>query len=337
MTVLDLTTIHILNQKMKRNNPPTVLQTVSLTPEVDEHLATSYNLLPLWKQQDPDSFINQYGPYCQAVVTAARFGLSSALLAKLPALEVVSSFGVGLDSLDLAVTQSRGIQVGYTPDVLTECVADFAISLLCASARRIPLADRFVRNGSWETASFQLASRIHGKRLGIVGLGKIGKAIARRAEGFSLDIRYHNPRPVPESTYMHVPCLKTLAEWCDFMVLSCPGGPATHHLVSSAIINALGPQGTLINVARGTVVDQDALIDALTFQRLGAAALDVFTEEPHVPAALLKFDNVVLTPHIGSGSRETREDMATCVAQNLAAYFEKGRVDFPAPRITAVR
>ena len=316
---------------MKQASPPIVLQTVPLTPEVDAHLASTYELLPLWKQAEPDRYIEQHGSRCRAVATAARFGLSSTLMDMLPGLEVVSSFGVGYDTLDLTSIRARGVQAAYTPDVLTACVADFAVSLLCATARRIPQADQFVRGGSWAGASFPLATRIHGKRLGIVGLGKIGAEIARRAQGFDLEIRYYNRGPSPSSPYAYVPVLRELAEWSDFLVLSCPGGPATQHMVDAETLEALGPQGILINVSRGSVVDHVALIQALKSGKLGAAGLDVFPEEPLVPPALLEMDNVVLTPHIGSGSRETRADMAWRVVQNLASYFQKGRVDFPIP------
>ncbi len=217
-----------------------------------------------------------------------------------------------------------------TPDVLNDCVADLAMGLMIDSARRLSEADRFVRSGAWSsTTGFPLARRVSGKRLGIVGLGRIGEAVALRASGFSMPVRYHNRRPVVGSRYQHEPDLLTLARWADFLVLTCPGGQATYHLIDAKVLEALGPDGFLINVARGSVVDEAALIAALQQKVIGGAGLDVFEREPQVPAALRELDNVVLLPHVGSASVETRQQMADLVLDNLRAFIATGKLLTP--------
>ena len=254
-----------------------------------------------------------------AVVTSAPVGVPAAWLPQLPALKVVSSFGVGLDRLPLAAARTQGLPVGYTPDVLNDCVADLAMGLLIDGARRIAAADRFVRRGDWLQGRYPLTTRVSGKRLGIVGLGRIGQAVARRAAGFDMAIAYTNRRPAEGVAWRHEPSLLALAEWADFLVLTVAGGPATHHLVNAEVLRALGPQGLLVNVARGSVVDEAALVACLQSGELGGAALDVFDDEPRVPAALLAMEQVVLAPHMASGTHDTRQAMADLVLANLHA------------------
>ncbi len=254
-----------------------------------------------------------------AVVTSAPVGLPAAWLAQLPSLKVVSSFGVGLDKLPLDACRARGLPVGYTPDVLNDCVADLAMGLLLDGSRQIAAADRFVRRGAWQQGRFPVTTRVSGKRLGIVGLGRIGQAVARRAVGFDMDIAYHNRRPVDGVVWRHEPALMALAEWADFLVLTVAGGAGTRHLVNADVLRALGPQGLLVNVARGSVVDEAALIACLHNGSLGGAALDVFEDEPQVPEALLAMDQVVLVPHMASGTLETRQAMADLTLANLSA------------------
>jgi lactate dehydrogenase-like 2-hydroxyacid dehydrogenase len=203
--------------------------------------------------------------------------------------------------------------------VLNDCVADLAMGLLIDGARRIAAADRFVRRGDWPQGRFPLATKVSGKRLGIVGLGRIGQAVARRAAGFDMAIAYNNRRAIDGVAWRHEPSLLALAKWADFLVLTVAGGPSTHHLVNAEVLRALGPKGLLVNVARGSVVDQAALITCLQNGDLGGAALDVFDDEPRVPAALMAMDQVVLAPHMASGTDDTRQAMGDLVLANLHA------------------
>jgi hydroxypyruvate reductase len=263
----------------------------------------------------------------QAVVTSAPVGVPAAWLPQLPALKVVSSFGVGLDKLPLDACREHKLPVGYTPDVLNDCVADLAMGLLLDGARRIAAADRFVRGGHWLQGRFPVTTRVSGKRLGIVGLGRIGQAVAHRALGFDMDIAYHNRRPVEGAAWRHEPSLLALADWADFLVLTLAGGAGTRHLVNADVLRALGPKGLLVNVARGSVVDEAALIACLQSGELGGAALDVFEDEPRVPEALLALEQVVLVPHMASGTQDTRQAMADLTLANLRA----GLVGDPLP------
>ena len=270
---------------------------------------------------DPKAFLAQRGGDFTALVTSARYGADAALIAALPKLQAISSFGVGLDALDLDAARARGIAVGYTPDVLNDCVADTAFALVMDVARRTSAADRFVRRGDWLKGQFPLATKVSGKRLGILGMGRIGRVIARRASGFDMEVRYHNRNPLNDVDYGYEPTLKGLAQWADFLVVASAGGADTRGLVSRDILDALGPEGFLINISRGTVVDEAALVDALQHQRIAGAGLDVFEDEPRVPEALLALDNVVLLPHLASNTNETRAAMAQRVEENLAAFL----------------
>ncbi|HET7527945.1 MAG TPA: 2-hydroxyacid dehydrogenase, partial [Burkholderiaceae bacterium] len=234
---------------------------------------------------------------------------------------------VGVDKIDLDAAAKRGIPVGNTPDVLNDCVADLAIGLMIDVARGIGASERYLRAGQWPTKGpYPLQRKMSGKKLGIVGLGRIGHAIARRALAFDMDIRYHNRRPVTDTSIAHEPSLVELARWCDFLVIIVPGGAATQHLVNDAVLDALGTKGYLINVARGSVVDEAALVRALKDKRIAGAALDVFEHEPQVPDELVALDNVVLVPHIGSATVETRAAMAQRVFDNLKSYFATGKL-----------
>jgi len=238
---------------------------------------------------------------------------------------VISSFGVGLDRLDLAEAKRRGIAVGYTPDVLNDCVADTAFALLLDVARRTAEADRYVRAGQWSTPGvanvFPLGRKVSGAKLGIVGFGRIGRTIAKRGDGFEMVIRYHTRNPVADAPYPHEPSLIELARWADYLVVITAGGAGTRHLVNAAVLEALGPDGFIVNVARGSVIDEAALVAALKAGRIAGAGLDVFENEPNVPDELRNLDNVVLLPHIASATRETRQAMADRVFDNLQAFF----------------
>ncbi|MDM0115484.1 2-hydroxyacid dehydrogenase [Variovorax sp. J22R133] len=298
-----------------------VLQHGRLLPALEARLAETYDLHPLWSESDPQAYLAAHGGEFTALVTSARFGADAALIAAMPKLKVISSFGVGLDALDLEAARARGIAVGYTPDVLNDCVADTAFALVMDVARRISASDRFVRRGDWRKGQFPLATKVSGKKLGILGMGRIGRVIARRAWGFDMEVRYHNRRPLSDVDYGYEPTLKSLAEWADFLVIASAGGAETRGLVSRDILDALGPQGYLINISRGTVVDEQALLEALQHHRIAGAGLDVFEDEPNVPEALFELDNVVLLPHLASNTQETRAAMAQRVEENLAAFL----------------
>lgn len=298
----------------------TLLQVGPLMPALEAALREQHEVL---RAQDLGALSPLADPAAaarvQAVVTSAPVGLPVAWLDQLPGLRVVSSFGVGLDKLPLDACRALGLPVGYTPDVLNDCVADLAMGLLLDGSRQIAAADRFVRRGDWQQGRFPVTTRVSGKRLGIVGLGRIGQAVARRAAGFNMDIAYNNRRPVDGVAWRHEPSLLALAEWADFLVLTVAASADTRHLINADVLTALGPKGLLVNVARGSVVDEAALIACLQNGSLGGAALDVFEDEPRVPEALLALDQVVLAPHMASGTFETRQAMADLMWANLRA------------------
>jgi len=274
----------------------------------------------LWEAKDPTGLLKDLRERVRGIATAGHFGCAPAIIDALPKTEIIACFGVGVDGIDLNVAKTRGIAVTNTPDVLTECVADLGMVLLLSIARRIPQADRFVRDGKWLADAYPLCQFVGGKLLGIVGLGRIGMAVAKRAEAFGMKIAYFGPhkKPVP---FAHYGDLVKMATDVDFLILTCPGGAETRLLVNAAVLKALGPEGTLVNISRGTVVEQDAMVRMLRDGSLGAAALDVFQGEPQVPQGLVGLDNVVLSPHQGSGTHETRAAMGQLVVDNLKAFF----------------
>lgn len=306
-----------------------LLQIGRLTDLAEARLREEYAVTSLWEQADRDSFLAREGARFKALVTAGGTKVSAALIAALPTLQVVSTRGVGTDHIDLAATQERGIVVSNTPDVLTDCVADLAFGALLAVVRRMLEADRFVRRGAWLNGRFPLTTRVSGKGLGIVGLGRIGLAIARRAGGFGMEVRYHSRSLNPERPAGYCSSLQQLAEWADFLVVCVPGGAETRRLVSAEVLKALGPKGYLVNISRGSVVDEAALIAALDAGSLAGAALDVFEHEPRVPDALLAQDKVLLLPHIASSTRETFADMENLLLDNLRSYFASGQLLTP--------
>lgn len=250
--------------------------------------------------------------------------VGAAQLARLPALEIIANFGVGYDNIDIALAVARGIVVTNTAGVLDEEVADLTLGLLLATLRRIPAAERFVREGRWVQGAFALSPSLRGRRVGIVGLGGIGKAVARRLDAFAVEIAWHGRSDQPDVAWPRYASVEALAQACDVLIVIVPGGAATRQLIDARVLSALGRQGVLINVSRGTVVDETALITALQHRTILAAGLDVFEDEPHVPAALLACDNAVLLPHIGSASQITRQAMGQMMVDNLAAWFATG-------------
>jgi lactate dehydrogenase-like 2-hydroxyacid dehydrogenase len=253
---------------------------------------------------------------------ASRGGADAALMDRTPNLEIISNWGVGFDRIDAEAARKRGVILTNTPDVLTECCADLAMGLVIAVARRVAEGDRYVRAGDWATqGNLRLGTRVNGKALGIVGLGRIGKAVARRAAAFGMRIGYHGRNPQDGVAYDYFDSPAALAEASDFLVLTCPGGPATDNLVSTEVLDALGRDGVLVNVARGSVVDEAALIAALSRKRIAGAALDVFPNEPDVSPDLLAQDNVVVQPHQSSATVETRAAMDALTVENLRLHF----------------
>jgi lactate dehydrogenase-like 2-hydroxyacid dehydrogenase len=256
-----------------------------------------------------------------AVASSNSGGIDGATMAKLPKLKTIAHFGVGYDSVDIDAAKKRGIAVTNTPDVLTDDVADIAIGLLLATVRRIPQGDRYVREGKWLKGAMPLTDTIQGKSLGVIGVGRIGRAIARRAEAFNLKVSYQGPNKKNDVSWPYYSDLVALAKDVDFLVAACPGGEATRGIVSRAVIDALGPKGVFVNISRGTVADEPALLEALQQGRLGGAGLDVFVDEPRVPEGFFALENVVLQPHVGSASHQTRTAMGQLVIDNLAAHF----------------
>jgi hydroxypyruvate reductase len=306
-----------------------LLQLSPITPPADARLARDYDVHALWKEADPAAWLAAHGAGFEAAAIHLRFPCDAAMFAAMPKLKVLANFGVGYDKIDIAAAKKQGVQVSNTPGVLDECVADTAIALLLDVARGYSATTRFVRGGGWKSGQRPLMTRVNHKRLGLIGYGGIGRTIAHRADGFDMEVRYHSRNPVAGSAHTHEPSLIELARWADFLVAACPGGPATHHIVNAEVMDALGPEGILVNIARGSVVDEAALVKALTEKRLGGAGLDVFENEPNVPDALLQMDNVVALSHIAGFSRESRADMEALTCDNLDAYFNTGRVLTP--------
>jgi hydroxypyruvate reductase len=300
---------------------PDLLLVEPMTPDVEAQLGTAYQVHRLYQANDRAALLAQVGQRVRAVVTGGRTGVSNDAVDAMPELEIIAINGIGTDAVDLDHARQRGIRVTTTPDVLTDDVADMAIALLLATARRICASDRFVRDGCWPHGRAPLGTKVSGKRLGILGLGRVGRAVARRAEGFGMAIAYCDPRLIPDTAYRYQPDLVLLAAESDFLVVAASGGPESRGIVDRRVLDALGPDGILVNVARGSIVDEQALVAALTEGRLGGAGLDVFAHEPDPPQALWTLDNVVLQPHRASATVETRRAMADLVLANLAAHF----------------
>lgn len=245
------------------------------------------------------------------------------LLAMFPNVKMISIFGVGYDGIDVAAAQERGIQVTHTPDVLTDDVADLAMGLILSIGRRIPQSDKFVRNGDWVSEPFTMTHKVTGTRLGVVGLGRIGQAIAKRAAAFDMTIAYTGRRAKTNAPFRYYPTASELAANSDYLVVAVPGGDDTKNMINAQVLKALGPKGIVINIARGSVVDQTALIQALKDKSIAGAGLDVFWDEPNIDPQFFKLQNVVLTPHNGSNTHETRRAMADLALANLKAFFDE--------------
>lgn len=298
-----------------QHDRPAVLLTGPMGDLVERQLAARFDLVQLGAERADARRI-------RAIATRGHRRVDDDLMARLPHLEIVSNFGVGYDTVDAAAAARRGVVVTNTPDVLNEEVADLTLGLLLATIRRLPQADRFVRAGAWTKGAFPLSPTLRGRTAGILGMGRIGRAIARRLEAFGVEVAYHTRRPQPDVRYRHHAALIDMARAVDVLVVIVPGGDQTRHLVNADVLAALGPDGVLVNVARGSVVDEAALLAALEAGTILAAGLDVFENEPHVPEAFFALDNVVLLPHLGSATHHTRGAMGQLVVDNILGWFD---------------
>lgn len=300
-----------------------ILVTAALPPFLKEPLEADYRCHDYAAASDRDALVAEIGGRIRGLVQGGGTVTPTALLDALPRLEIISVFGVGYDGVPTGYCRDRGIKVTHTPDVLTDDVADVAVGLILMTGRGFVLADRFVRNGEWLRRSLPLTTKLAGASVGILGLGRIGKAIAKRVVAMDMQVAYTG-RKRQDVGYRYFPTPEALASAVDFLVVACPGGPATRHLVDARVLAALGSKGTLVNIARGSIVDEAALVRALADGTIRGAGLDVFENEPHVPDALLRMDNVVLLPHVGSATHETRQAMADLCRQNLDRWFSEG-------------
>jgi lactate dehydrogenase-like 2-hydroxyacid dehydrogenase len=300
-----------------------ILVNGSLMPFVTDQLAAAYRMHRLSEVPDVEGFLREVGPRIRAIACGGHGRTDAALMEKLPALEIVANFGVGYDSVDAAWAGQHGILVTNTPDVLSDEVADTCLGLLLMTVRELPQAERWLREGHWVgKGNYPLThGTLRGRTVGILALGRIGKAIAKRCEAFGLEIAYHGRRRQEDVPYRYYDSLVGMARDVDILISVAPGGPETYHVVDAEVLAALGPQGTFINIGRGSVVDEGALVQALKNRTIMAAGLDVFENEPHVPAELIALDNAVLLPHVGSGSHHTRRLMGQLVVDNIASWF----------------
>jgi lactate dehydrogenase-like 2-hydroxyacid dehydrogenase len=305
-----------------------VLQVGPLMASVQESITSGYGAVRLPDTpEEREGFLQLHGSTFEVAVTSGKVGVGTELMRALPSLRAIINFGVGYDTTDVAQAFERGITVSNTPDVLNDCVADTAIALYMDVLRGISAADRYVRRGDWlSKGNYPLATKASGRKVGILGLGRIGKVIAKRLEGFDCEISYHSRNPVDGVDYTYAGSPRELAAGCDVLIVAAAGGPESAKLMDAEVIEAIGPDGYLINIARGSVVDEDALVSALLAGRLAGAGLDVFADEPKVPEDLLALDNVVLLPHLGSGTNETRAAMADLTLANLRSFVDTGSV-----------
>ncbi|OMO66664.1 hypothetical protein COLO4_30431 [Corchorus olitorius] len=298
-----------------------VLMTYPMNDYLEQQLDKRCNLHKLWTVPEKSGFLSVHSNSIRAVVGNSIVGANAELIEALPKLEIVATCSVGLDKIDLAKCREKGIRVTNTPDVLTDDVADLGIWLMLAVLRQLCQCDQHVRSGKWKNGDYMLTTKFTGKRVGILGLGRIGMAIAKRAEAFSCTISYFSRTEKPETKYKYYPSLVHLAANSDILVVACALTEETRHIINREVIDALGPKGVLINIARGAHVDESELVSALVDGRLGGAGLDVFENEPQVPEELFQLDNVVLLPHVGTATVGTRQAMADLVIDNLEAHF----------------
>lgn len=295
-----------------------------------QFLEENYAVTRLWQEADPEKALGGVKDDVTAIVSTAFGKVSAKLINALPNLEIISHFGVGYDSIDIAAARQRGVVVTNTPDVLTDDTADMGMALTLAVFRRIVEGDIYVRSGQWaKKGAMPLGRALRGRRMGIVGLGRIGQAVAKRAQAFGIDVAYSGRQKKDGVDLPFYPGVKALAEVSQILMVCCAYSADTHHLVDMPVLKALGRDGVVVNIARGKIIDEQALIDALQSGLIAGAGLDVFENEPDVPSSLCRLDNVVLQPHQGSATHETRAAMAQLVVDNLRMYFEKAEVLTP--------
>ncbi|MBV9653557.1 MAG: 2-hydroxyacid dehydrogenase [Acetobacteraceae bacterium] len=309
---------------------PAVLGVGGLHPMFVKNIEEPFTLDIIADESEFDRVAEKAAEY-RAIAATGESRVPASLLARLPNVGLISVFGVGYDGVDVPAARARGVAVTHTPNVLNDDVADLAIGLMLAASRKMVASDRFVRSGKWPEGRFPLGTKLSGRRLGILGLGRIGHAIAHRAEAFGMAISYAQRRRDEASPYDYYPSALELARAVDVLVAILPGGESTRGIINGPVLEALGPDGLFVNVARGSVVDEPALIEALGSGKLGAAGLDVFVDEPNVPPALFGMENVVLTPHIGSATSQTRQAMADLAFGNLQAHFAGTPLITPVP------
>ncbi|MDZ5645640.1 2-hydroxyacid dehydrogenase [Nitrospirillum sp. BR 11828] len=312
-----------------------LLMPAPMMPFVLERLDQAFRVHKLWLAEDRETMLAEVAPHIRAIAAGGAAAVTAELMARLPRLECVAGFGVGYDAIDAKWAGAHGITVTNTPDVLTEEVADTALALILMTVRRLPQAERYLRAGRWLEKAFPLSPTLRGRTAGILGLGRIGKAIAQRLAAFGVAVHYHGRRPQADVALPYHATPLDLARAVDVLVVVTPGGPETRGLVDGAVLEALGSDGVLINIARGTVVDEDALIAALRDGTILGAGLDVYAREPTVPQALLDLDNAVLLPHVGSATLHTRQAMGQLVVDNLLAWAEGRPVLTPVPETSA--
>jgi len=309
-----------------------LLQTGPVPPLIEPQLDEHFSVHKLHKAADPEALLKEVAPRIRAIVTFGAIPIDAVLMQRLPKLEIVANMGVGYDSVDAKWAGEHGIVVTNTPGVLDDEVADTTIALLLITLRQLPQSERYLRAGKWLEKPFPLTvSTLRNRTVGIVGMGRIGKAIAKRLEAFGRPIVYHTRRPVPDVSYHHYTDLLAMAKDVDTLIAIVPGGPETKNMIDAKVLEALGSDGVLINVARGSVVDEPALINALREKRILSAGLDVFADEPRVPQELIDMDHVVLLPHVASASVETRRAMGQLVVDNLKSWAARKGPITPVP------
>ena len=308
-----------------------LLQIGNITSRMADRLEADFDIIEYFKFQNKEKLISDYAKEIVCVLTDGHWGVPDNLMERLTNLEIVSSYGVGYDAIDADFAASKNIVVTHTPEVLNNEVADTAIMLWLAVYRKLIQADKWARQGNWEKeGSFSLSRSVQNQKVGILGLGRIGETIAKRVKAFEAEIHYHSRSQKDNEYHYHI-SPKELAKNVDVLFVITPGGNQTKYLVDKSVLEALGKSGTLINVSRGSVVDETALIKALQTGTLGFAGLDVFEAEPIVPKELKTMENVVLTPHIGSATIQTRQAMGDLTCDNLLSYFKSGKVFTPVP------
>ncbi len=297
----------------------TILRVEKVPDALVDKLLPNYNIVELSKLSTGEK--ETIASDIVVILASGESKVDASLINQFPNLKLIAVFGVGYDGVDIHAAFQHGVQVTNTPNVLTDDVADLGMALMLATARQIVGAQRFIEHNEWQAKPYKLTTKVSGGRLGIVGFGRVGQAVAKRATGFAMDIAYFDKYPGQHSAFTFYPSIVELANNSDFLMICASGGPETANMINHDVLRALGENGVLINIARGSVIDEPALVDAISGGIIAGAGLDVFADEPHIPPALLNRDNVVLTPHIGSATRATRAAMADLVIANIRAFF----------------